>query len=110
MYKIVNNDGLSYLTDLPSSRPDVASNYSQNLSIPFARVCSFESSFFPSTLRLWHNTAESIRNAPALSVFKSYLETTTQDTHIPSSKDRLYEISLTRIRHNYQLTRIGAGR
>ena len=55
MYKIVNNDAPSYLTDLLPRRVDAVSNYnlrnSQNFEIPFARVCSCESSFFPSTLR-----------------------------------------------------------
>ena len=105
MYKIVNNDAPSYLTDLLPSRVDVMSNYnlrnSQNFEIPFARLCSFESSFFPSTLRLWNSTEESIRNAPTLSVFKSNIKKQPFRIHqFPSTKDRLNDIILTRIRHN----------
>ena len=105
MYKIVNNDAPSYLTDLLPSRVDVMSNYnlrnSQNFEIPFARLCSFESSFFPSTLRLWNSTEESIRNAPTLSAFKSNIKKQPFRIHqFPSTKDRLNDIILTRIRHN----------
>ena len=81
------------------------SNYnvrnSQDLEIPFARLCSFESSFFPSTLRLWNSTEESIRNAPTLSVFKSNIKKQPFRIHqFPSTKDRFNDIILTRIRHN----------
>ena len=61
-----------YLAEDLLDRVHAASNYnsncnlrnSQNFEIPFARLCSFQSSFFPSTLRLWNNTEESIRSAP----------------------------------------------
>ena len=50
MYKIVNNDAPSYLTDLLPSRVDVVSNYnlrnSQNFEISFARLCSLGRHFF----------------------------------------------------------------
>ena len=105
MYKIVNNEAPSYLTDLLPSRVDVVSNYnlrnSQNFEIPFARLCLFESSFLPSTLRLWNSTEESIRNAPTLSVFKSYIKEQPFRIHrFPSTKDRLNDIFLTRILYN----------
>ena len=81
------------------------SNYdlrnSQNFEIPFARLCLFESSFFPSALRLWNSTGESIRKAPTLSVFKSNTKKQPFRIHqFPSTKDRLNDIILTRIRHN----------
>ena len=105
MYKIINNDAPSYLTDLLPNRIDAVSTYnlrnSQNFEIPFARLCSFESSFFPSTLKLWNNTDQSIRNSLTLSSFKTNIKKQFSRTHqFPSTKDRLYDIILTRIRHN----------
>ena len=105
MYKIVNNDAPSYLTDLLPRRVDVVSNYNlrnnQNFEIPFARLCSFESSIFPSTLRLWNSTEESIGNASTLSVFKSNIKKQPFRMHqFPSTRDRLNDIILTRNRHN----------
>ena len=56
MYKIVNNEAPLYLSDLFPRRVEAASNYnlrnSRNFDIPFTRVCSFETTFFPSTIRL----------------------------------------------------------
>ena len=52
MYKILNNEAPLYLSDLLPRRVEAASNYnlrnSQNFEIPFTRLCSFETSFFPS--------------------------------------------------------------
>ena len=108
MYKIVNNDAPSYLTDLLPSRVDVMSNYnlrnSQNFEIPFARLCSFESSFFPSTLRLWNSTEESIRNAPTLSVFKSNIKKQPFRIHqFPSTKDRLKVVIITNLKQKTKI-------
>ena len=57
IYRIVNADAPAYLTDLMPNRASNMSNYNlrnnQDLNIPFTRLCSFETSFFPSTLKLW---------------------------------------------------------
>ena len=105
IYKIGNNDATSHLKDLLPSRVDVVSNCnfsnSQNFEIPFNQLCSFESSFFPSTLRLWDNTEELIRNARTLSVLKNNIKKQSLRIHqFPSTKDRLNDIILTRIRQN----------
>ena len=53
IYKIVNNEAPSYLNDLLPNTVNAASNYNLrntlNFEIPFARLCSYENSFFPST-------------------------------------------------------------
>ena len=65
MYKIVNNDAPSYLRDLLPNRVDETSTYdlrnNTDFVIPFSRLCSYESSFFPSTLKLWNDLDTQIR-------------------------------------------------
>ena len=56
---------------------------------------------FLSTLRLWNSTEESICNVTTLSVFKSNIKKQPFRIHqFLSTKDRLNDIILTRIRHN----------
>ena len=59
MNEIVNNDAPSYLRDLLSNRVDETSTYNlrnnTDFVIPFSRLCSYESSIFPSTLKLWND-------------------------------------------------------
>lgn len=105
MYKIVNNNAPSYLIDLLPSRVESASNYNlrnrNNYEIPFTRLCSFESSFYPSTLRQWNDLEDAIRNAPTLSQFKRNLRQLPVKPHaFQTSKQRALDIMLTRIRHN----------
>ena len=77
MYKIVNNEALLYLSDLLPRRFEAASNYnqrnSQNFKISFTRLCSFETSFLSSTIRLWNNLDNPTRNATSLLQFKRSL-------------------------------------
>ena len=55
MYKIVSNDVPSYLLDLLPNRVNETNIYSlrnnTDFVIPFSRLCSYESSFFPPTLK-----------------------------------------------------------
>ena len=57
MYKIINEETPTYLIDLLPNTAEDRSGYtlrnSNIYTIPFARLSSFQSSFFPSTLRLW---------------------------------------------------------
>ncbi|MEW8548488.1 MAG: reverse transcriptase family protein [Candidatus Thiodiazotropha sp.] len=105
MYKIVNNDAPPYLQELLPNTVMNTSNYnlrnSQNFDIPFSRLCSFESSFFPSTLRLWNNLDLQKRNSESLSIFKRSIR------NIPYKSpcylfvgERKYNVLLTRIRHS----------
>ena len=70
MYKIVNNDAPSCLLDLLPNRENETNIYNlrnnTDLVIPFTRLCSYESSFFPSTLKSWNDIDTPIRNLPTL--------------------------------------------
>ena len=76
-YKIVNGDAPQYLIDLlPTSvgqrnRYNVRSGY--NLSLIRARTNLFNSSFFPSVIRLWNDLPPATRDAEFLDEFKSKL-------------------------------------
>ena len=107
MYKIVNNESPSYLSDLLPNRVNQAANYnfrnSENFQVPFSRLCSFDSSFFPATLRLWNDLDLSIRNSSTLVEFKAKLRNQDQKdkaNDILSIGERKHSIILTRIRHN----------
>ena len=75
MYKIVNNEAPGYLNDLLPNMVNAASNYNLrnrlNFEIPFVRLCSYENSFFPSTLKLWNELPLNIRNSSSVSQFKA---------------------------------------
>ena len=107
MYTIVNNKSPSYVSDLLPNRVDQAANYnlrnSENFQVPFSRLCSFDSSFFPATLRLWNNLDLSIRNSSTLVEFKAKLRNQDQKdkaNDILSIGERKHSVILTRIRHN----------
>ena len=107
MYKIIHNDAPSYLSDLLPNRVNEAVSYdlrnNQNFQIPFSRLCSFDSSFFPSTLRFWNGSDISVRNSQILLKFKSKLWNQSQRdkaSGILSIGERKLIIILTRIRHN----------
>ena len=107
MYKIVNNESPSNLSDILPNRVDQAANYnlrnSENFQVPFSRLCSFDSSFFPATLRLWNDLDLSIRNSSTLVEFKAKLRNQDQKdkaNDILSIGERKHSIILTRIRHN----------
>ena len=104
MYKIVNNNVPSYLTDLLPSRVNENSTYNlrtgNNFEIPFTRLCSYESSFFPSTLKLWNDLDISIRSLPSVLQFKSNIQNILDKVaDYTSIGERKYNIILTRIRH-----------
>ena len=108
MYKIIHNDAPSYLSDLLPNRVNEAVSYdlrnNQNFQVTFSRrLCSFDSSFFPSTLRLWNGLDISVRNSQTLLEFKSKLSNQSQRdkaSGILSIGERKLIIILTRIRHN----------
>ena len=79
IYKIVNNDARSHLLDLLHIRVNETNIYNlrnnTDFVIPFTRLCSYESSFFPSTLKLWNDLDAPIRNLPTLPQFKTNIKT-----------------------------------
>ena len=104
MYKIVNGDAPSYLIDLLPNRVNNTTAYnlrnSNAFEIPFSRLCSYENSYFPSTLKLWNELDQQVRTLPTISRLKSNIKTI-QDK-IPDYTnvgDCKHNIILTRIRH-----------
>ena len=77
MYKIINNDSQSYLADLLPCKVQEISNQNlrsrENFEVPFSRLCSYETSFIPSALRLWNELDIDIRRSSTLNEFKSKL-------------------------------------
>ena len=105
MYKIINNDSPSYLVDLLPYRVQEISNYNlrsrDNFDVPISRLCSYETSFIPSTLRLWNELYIDIRRSSTQNEFKSKLRKQINKVNdFLSVGDRKYNIILTRIRHN----------
>ena len=74
MYKIINEETPTYLRDLLPNTAEDRSGYtlrnSNNYTIPFAGLSSFQSSFFPSTLRLWNGLSNEVRSSQTLPQFK----------------------------------------
>ena len=106
MYKAVNNEALLYLhvTDRLPRRVEAASNYnlrnSQNFEIPFTRLCSFETSFFPSTIILRNILDNSTWNTILVLKFKRSLRQPPCKPHAFMTKQhRMPDVSLTRLRH-----------
>lgn len=104
MYKIINGEVPSYLTDLLPNRVNDTSTYNlrnrDDFIIPFSRLCSFESSFFPSTLKLWNELDIGIRMLPTISQFKSNIKIIPDKIEeYTTTGERKYNIILTRIRH-----------
>ena len=79
MYKIVHNNAPSYLIDYIPQFPPTASNYSTrnrpSLYSFCARTSLFDKSFFPSTIRLWNQLSNDVRNSPNVNLFKAKLRT-----------------------------------
>ena len=72
----------------------------QNFEIPYSRLCSYENSFFPSTLRLWNDLDISTRNSSSLSDLKHRIKQISEKPlHYKVSRDRASEIAFTRIKH-----------
>ena len=112
MYKIVNNDASSYLRNLLPNRANETSTYNlrnnTDFVIPFSRLCSYESSFFPSVLKLWNDLDTQIRTLPTLLQFKFNIKTESDkiEDYITIG-ERKYNIILTRIRHRCSSFRAG---
>lgn len=108
MYKIINDNVPSYLKDLMPDRINETTAYnlrnSDNYEIPFTRLCSFETSYFPSTLKSWNDLDTQIRTLPTLKQFKSNIRKKS-DMHTDKlnnylmAGERKFNVILTRIRH-----------
>ena len=102
MSKLVINAVTSYLSYLLPNRVNKASNYNlrtgNNFEIPFKTLFLYETSLFPSTLRLWNDLDIRVLSLPTLSQFKCSLKTTPEKVECTSEGERKYNITYTRIR------------
>ena len=93
-----------YLQDLLPDTVGATISYdlrtSANFEVPFKRLCSFETSFFPSTLKLWNELDLRIRSIPSNSQFKSSVRNLPpKPLNYLSAGERKFNIISTRLRH-----------
>ena len=106
MFKLVNNKTPGYLKNLLPNRVGDQTHYllrnNQNYEVPYSRLCSYENSYFPSTLRLWNELGQDTRNSSSVLEFKNKIKSQVTDkpTNYTIPRERANEISLTRIKHN----------
>ena len=74
MFKIVNNETPGYLKNLLPNRVGDQTHYqlrnNQNYEVLNSRLCSYENSYFPSTLRLRNKLDQDTRNSSSVLEFK----------------------------------------
>jgi hypothetical protein len=77
-YDIFSGQSPDYLQDLLPITVGQTNNYnlrnSKNFTIPPRRLSLYQSSFFPSTIRLWNNLPTDLRNSPCQQMFKTKYE------------------------------------
>ena len=106
MFKIVHNETPGYLKKSPAKQSRRSNTLSalknQNYEVPYSRLCSYENSYFPSTLRLWNELDQDTRNSSSVLEFKNRIKSldTDKPTKYTISRERANEIYLTRIKHN----------
>lgn len=105
MYRLTNLEAPNYLLNLLPNRVHELSDHNlrnnQNFNLPFTRLCSFETSFFPSSIKLWNELDLQVRNSSSLSQFKQRIRNRKVKVNsFLTSGERATEIALTRIRHN----------
>jgi hypothetical protein len=75
-YKIMHNNAPQYLIDLIPRQVQDRTTYnlrnSQRLDLPNTRTNLYDSSFFPTTARLWNNLSQDIKNLPSIESFKAH--------------------------------------
>jgi hypothetical protein len=78
-YNIVKGDTPDYLSDLLLRTVNQANNYNlrnaNNFTIPWCRLTLYQNSFFPTTIHLWNNLPQYIRDSPSNCILKSRLKT-----------------------------------
>ena len=106
MFKIVNNETPGYLKNLLPNRVRDQTNYQlrdkPNCKVPYPRLCSYENSYFPLTLRLWNELDQDTRNSSSVLEIKNRIKSQVTDkpTNYRLPRERANGISLTRIKHN----------
>ena len=106
MFRIVNNATPGYLKNLRPNRVEDQTHYqlrnNQNYEGPYSRLCSYENSYFPSTLRLWNELDQDTRNSSSVLEFKNRIkiQVTDKPTNYTIPSKRANEIHLTGMKHN----------
>ena len=90
------------LTLLLNRVNDINTNNLRNrndFEIPFSRLCFYETSYFPSTLKLWNELYPQICALPTISQFKSNIQIIPDKlADYTNIGERKYSIILVRIR------------
>ena len=77
MFKIMNKEVPSYLSDDIAEEVESRNNYNtrfkENITHFRARTTMFSNSFFPSTIRIWNQIPLHVRRAEHISFFEKYL-------------------------------------
>ena len=98
MFTIVNNETSGYLKNLlPNRVGDQTHNQlrnNQNYEVPYSRLCSYENSYFPSTLRLWNELDQDTRNSSSMLEFKNRIrsQVTNKPTNYTIPRERANKI------------------
>ena len=106
MFRIVNNETPGYLKNLLPNRDGDQTHYqlrnNQNYEVPYSRLCSYENSYFPSSLRLWNEHDQDTRNSSLVLKFKNRIKSQVTDkpTNYTIPSERANEIPLTQMKHN----------
>ena len=106
MFKIVNNETPGYLKNLLTNRVRDQTHYqlrnNKNYEVPYCRLCSYENSYFQSTLRLWNELDQDTRNSSSVLELKNKIKSQVTDkpTNYTIPRERTNFISLTLIKHN----------
>ena len=115
MYKTLNGQVPSYISDIipppppPPPPPHIreTTNYSlrsrDNITVPFCRTELFRNSCIPSSIPLWNNLDENIRNSSSFSSFKNEIKRHNSTIHgVPQHYlhgDRYLSVMHARIRN-----------
>jgi hypothetical protein len=75
MYKIVNGNAPSYLSDLVPNLVQDRAGYMLrnrgNIDVPFARLNVYANSFFPAVIKLWNDLPSQKKSLPSIEAFKA---------------------------------------
>ena len=89
MYKSVNGQVPSYIIDIIPPLVRETTNYplrnQNNITVPFCRTDLYRKSCIPSSITLWNNLDENLRNSSSLSSFKYALKQVSSNiNNVPS--------------------------
>ena len=103
-YKIHNNQTPNYLNEIIEPFKLQGRNLRTNRDyyLPMFRLSSTSKSFFPSTVKLWNNLDQSIRQIPSFEQFKRHLANSKSTEKLPDyyhCGDRKSDIFMTKLRH-----------